>query len=49
MPDGDVDVGVAGVPDEAGVTMPTELLETTGVDGVMGFFGDAGVDAGLVT
>lgn len=52
MPDGDVDVGVAGVPgvpEEAGVTMPTELLEVTGVDRLMGDFGDVGEDAILVT
>lgn len=48
MPDGEVDVGVAGVPgvpEEAGVTTATEALEVTGVFGVMGVFGDTGVAA----
>lgn len=49
MPDGDVDVGVAGVPEEAGVTAATEVLEVTGVVGVTGVFGDTGVQAAFVT
>lgn len=49
MPDGDVDVGVAGVPEEAGVTTATEALEVTGVVGVIGVFGDTGVQAACVT
>lgn len=52
MPDGDVDVGVAGVPgvpEEAGVTTATEVLDVTGVSGVMGVFGEGGVEAAFVT
>lgn len=50
MPDGEVDVGVAGVPgvpEEAGVTTATEVLDMTGVVGVMGVFGDI-VEAAFV-
>ncbi len=49
MSDGDVDVGVAGVPEEAGVTTVTEVLDVTGVVGVMGVFGETGEEAAFVT